>query len=337
MATVKDIAKQAGVSVTTVSRALNGYDDVSEKTRARIREIAESLNYSPNAMARSLVTNQSKTIGLLVSGLSEEGAKDHFTFDVLNGLNDRASEYGYDLILFNTNSAKQRVKSYAQLCRERRVEGVILQGVKVDDPYLQEVIESDIPCVLIDIPITGKNVGYVTTDNVLGAYEAVRYLIKQGHEAIAFMNGHEKAYVSGKRLEGYNQAMAEAGVPVDASWVLNGEFSEPVARDQALRFLQEHREVTAMFCSSDLMALGVMQASKRLGVTVPKDLSIVGYDDIVIAEYAHPSLTTVAQDKFQMGSAAADLLMDFLQGKETSGEKILPTNLVIRDSVTRLR
>lgn len=169
--------KKVGLSVTTVSRALNGYDDVSEKTRKKIQLAAAELKYSPNVAARSLVTNRTQTIGLLVSGLNQEGAKDHFMFDILNGLNHKASNAGYDLVLFSTDSAKQRVKSYTQLCRERRVDGVILQGIRLDDPYLQEIIESDIPCVVIDIPVRSSKVGHVTTDNRQGAKKSGRLFV----------------------------------------------------------------------------------------------------------------------------------------------------------------
>ncbi len=200
------------------------------------KKIAAELNYSPNAVARSLVMKRSRTIGLLVSEISREGAKDNFTFEVLCGINDRAAELDYDLILFNTNSAQQKVKSYTQLCRERKVEGAILQGLKTDDPYLEEVVESDIPCVMIDVPLTGNRVGYVTTDNVEGARKAVQYLIALGHEKIAMINGHEKAYVSKKRREGYEAALEDNMIPLRSDWVLNGEFQEEHAERVAFDF-----------------------------------------------------------------------------------------------------
>ncbi|MDV2686212.1 LacI family DNA-binding transcriptional regulator [Alkalihalophilus lindianensis] len=332
MTTIKDIARVAGVSITTVSRALNGYSDVSEKTRRRIQEVAKELKYSPNAVARSLVMNRSKTIGLLVSEISREGAKDNFTFEVLCGINDRVAELDYDLILFNTNSAQQKVKSYTQLCRERRVEGVILQGIKTDDPYLEEVIESDIPCVVVDVPITGNKVGYVSTDNVDGAKKAVQYLIDLGHQQIAMMNGHEKAFVSQKRKEGYLATLEQNEIPIKEDWILNGEFREEQAEKVALYFLRNHPNVTAIFCASDLMALGVLKAAKTLNIRVPSQLSVIGYDDIVLAEYATPSLTTVAQDKYQIGYEAAGLLIDLLAENETNNARILKSNLKIRQS-----
>ncbi len=334
MATIKDIAKAAGVSVTTVSRALNGYSDVNEKTRKKIKDIAEQLDYSPNTLARSLVMQKTKTIGLLVSEMKKSGIKDNFTYEVLCGINEASAMVDYDLILFSTSSSKQKEKSYTQLCRERKVDGVIIQGIKTDDPYLQEVIDSDIPCVLIDIPIEGPSVGYVTTDNVLGGKKAVEHLIKLGHKHIGMVNGHNRAFVSQQRLEGYRQGLMEAGIPFNWGYILTGGFDEDQAQQAALSLLQKNPEITAIFCASDLMALGVLKAANQLGLKVPDQLSIVGYDDIVLAEYAVPALTTVAQDKFLMGSEAAKLLVKMLDNDDGERKVYIETKLVIRHSTS---
>ncbi|PYZ99019.1 LacI family transcriptional regulator [Alteribacter lacisalsi] len=336
MATIKDIAKAAGVSVTTVSRALNGYSDVNEKTRIRIRKVADELNYSPNAVARSLVMSKTKTIGLLVSELNRSGAKDMFMFEVMCGINDAASDNDYDLILFSTNPAKQQAKSYSQLCRERQVEGVIMQGIKSHDPYLQEIIDSNIPCVLVDVELEGENVGHVTTDNVFGSQMAVKHLINLGHEKIAMLNGHDQAAVSRKRLSGYRKALEEAGIPFKEEYVMNGEFREDQAETVAFNFLTRNNEVTAMFCASDLMALGVLRAARRIGISVPEKLSIVGFDDITLAQYSHPQLTTIAQDKYQMGYEAARLLTAMLEKSTKKRRIILDNQLVVRESTTQL-
>lgn len=333
--TIKDIAKTAGVSVTTVSRALNGYSDVSEKTRQRIMDIARELNYSPNTLARGLVMNVSKTIGLLVSGLNRESEKDQIIFSILSGVNDSLSEKEYDLILFNTNTSKQREKTYSQLCRERRVDGVIIQGIKTDDPYLKEVVESDIPCVLIDIPVHSDNVGYVTTDNVSGARKAVEHLIGLGHKKIGMINGHGKAFVSQKRLEGYVEALKEHGLPVIPQWVCNGQFEEETAYEEARKLLIEHSDITAIFCASDIMALGALNAAKSLGIRVPEELSVIGYDDIILASYSNPALTTISQNFFQLGYQAAHLLVNMLEGKSEPQIVTMPTKLVIRGSTAK--
>jgi len=263
LTTIKDIAKAAGVSVTTVSRALNGYSDVSEKTRKKIELLAKELNYSPNTLARSLVMNKSKTIGLLISGIHKGMIKDDFMVEILSGIDEYVAHTDYDLVLFSTNSTKQREKTYSQLCRERKVDGVILQGMKTEDPYLKEVVESDIPCVLIDIPIKSSTVGYVTTDNVLGAKKATEYLIGLGHKNIAMMNGHNFASVSQTRLEGYLEALNDAKIAIKWNWIVNGEFDENTAENVATSLLTRNPEITAIFCASDLMALGTMKAAKK--------------------------------------------------------------------------
>jgi LacI family transcriptional regulator len=333
--TIKDIAKAAGVSITTVSRALNGYPDVSEKTRQKIIDIAKQLNYSPNTLARGLVMNKSKTIGLLVSGLTKESAKDNFTFEVLAGVNQYVSEVDYDMVLFSTTSTKQREKTYTQLCRERRVDGAILQGIRNDDPYLQEVVESDIPCVLIDIPIESETVGYVTTDNVLGAKKAVKHLISLGHKNIAMINGYRYAFVSEQRLKGFKEALLEAKLPIHEEWIVDGAFREDNAEREALHLLTNYPYITAFFCASDLMALGVIKAVKRLGKRIPDDVAVIGYDDIILASYATPPLSTIAQNKFAMGYEAAKLLIHMLEGKAKSHVKVLETELKVRESTVK--
>jgi LacI family transcriptional regulator len=333
--TIKDIARVAGVSVTTVSRALNGYSDVNEKTRQKIAAVARELNYSPNTLARGLVMQKSKTIGLLVSGISRESVKDNFTFEVLCGVNERASTLGYDLILFNTNTMMQREKTYTQLCRERRVDGAIIQGIKKEDPYLKEVVESDIPCVLVDIPVHSNSVGYVTTDNALGAKKAVEHLASLGHKHIGMINGHEDAFVSQERLNGYREALKECGLSFRSEWVVSGNFEEKKAEKAVRELINRHKEVTAIFCASDLMALGALKACKEVGLHVPKEMSIVGYDNIVLASYSSPNLTTVGQEVYQIGYEAADLLIEMLEGKETNMKRYLDTKLIIRESTDK--
>ncbi|HET7627650.1 MAG TPA: LacI family DNA-binding transcriptional regulator [Bacillales bacterium] len=334
MATIKDIAKVAGVSVTTVSRALNGYSDVNEKTRQKIKAVAEQLHYSPNVLARSLVVKRTKTIGLIVSELSRSEENDLFTFAVLRGINDCAGELGYDLILFSTNPKKQKEKTYTQLCRERRVDGAIIQGIRVDDPYLHEVLNSQIPCVLIDIPVESEFVGYVSTDNVLGAEKAVSHLLGGGHRNIAMMNGHDQAFVSRERLKGFKKGLSRAGVRFRKEWAVNGEFREAVAEKKTVDLLTKYPEITAVFCASDIMAMGVIKGARALGRRIPEDLSVVGFDDNILASYVSPPLTTIAQDEYQMGFEAAKLLVGMLERKDSPHKKVLDSQLIVRESTT---
>ncbi|MGX4583107.1 LacI family DNA-binding transcriptional regulator [Paenibacillus chitinolyticus] len=336
MVTIKDIAKAAQVSVTTVSRALNGYDDVNEETRKKIKRFADQLGYSPNMAARSLVSKKTKTLGLLLSNVTRASSKDNIAFEVLCGMNDRAGELDYDLVLFSTTPQKQKIKSYKNLCQERGVDGVIIMGIRLDDPYLEEIVSSDIPCVLIDIPLQGPNVGYVTSDNIRGAYTAVKHLIENGHSRIGMINGHAQADVSIQRLKGYTDALKNSGFPFDPTRVLDGSFSESGGKEAMYRLLSLHPETTAVFCSSDLMALGAVQAVKGLGRRVPDDISIIGFDNIDLTAYTSPSLTTVNQHKYESGYQAAQLLVDLLEGRNVSHHIVLNTELVKRESVKRL-
>ncbi|MBB6637951.1 LacI family DNA-binding transcriptional regulator [Cohnella thailandensis] len=333
MATIKDIARKAGVSVTTVSRALNGYDDVSETTRKKIKQVAEELSYSPNAVARSLVSKKTRTIGLIISDINRAGAKDAFAYEVLCGINDRAGDLNYDLLLFSTNPSKQMEKSYTALCKERNVEGAIISGLRLDDPYLQEVIDQNsFPCVLIDIPRTGDNVAYIASDSRAGAAMAVQHLLDGGHREIAMINGHNQAFVSKERLDGYKDALAKAGVPFRQELVYDGAFTEDGGAEAMYQILLRHPETTAVFCASDLMALGAMRTLERMGRRVPEDMSVVGFDDISIAAYCSPKLTTIRQDKYEMGYRGAQLLIDMLDDRTDSRKVILGNQLIVRES-----
>jgi len=335
--TIKDLAKAAGVSITTVSRALNGYDDVSEKTRARIKRLADELSYRPNAVARSLVSKKTHTIGVILSEMKRSGAKDAFAFELLCGINDRASQLNYDILLFSTDPNKQRNKSYSDLCRERNVDGAILSGLRVTDPYLEEVVnQSQFPCVLIDIPLSGERVGHVTTDNIEGAKTAVNHLIQLGHRHIAMINGHQEAAVSKERFSGYMLALQEANIKYDPALVYNGEFSEEGGNETMELILRDHPEVTAIFSASDLMALGAMKTLEQKGVKSPETISIVGYDDITIANYCSPKLTTIRQEKYELGYQAAQLVIDMLEGRKVKHKIVLPTELIVRESTASL-
>ncbi|RED63382.1 LacI family DNA-binding transcriptional regulator [Cohnella phaseoli] len=337
MATIKDIARKAGVSVTTVSRALNGYDDVNEETRRKIKQVAADLSYSPNAVARSLVSKKTRTIGLIISDINRAGAKDAFAYEVLCGINDRAGELNYDLLLFSTNPSKQVEKSYASLCKERNVEGAILSGLRLDDPYLHEVVEQNsFPCVLIDIPITGANVAHVTSDSKIGATMAVRHLLEQGHRRIAMINGHNQASVSQDRYFGYKKAHEQFGLSADSSLVYDGGFSEDGGAEAMYQILIRNPDVTAVFCASDLMALGAMRTLEKMGRKVPEEMSVIGFDDITIASYCSPKLTTIRQDKYELGYQAAQLLIDMLEERTDNRKILLSNQLVVRESTRRL-
>lgn len=335
--TIKDVAKAAKVSVTTVSRALNNYSDVNPETKKKILQIATELGYSPNIAARSLIVKKTKTLGLLLSDVTRHSMKDNIAFEILCGINDRSGELNYDLVLFSTTSQKQRMKSYKSLCLERGVDGVIIMGLRLDDPYLQEIIGSSIPCVLIDIPLEGKRVGYVMADNINGAYNAAEYLIRKGHRRIGMINGHAQASVSIERAEGFRKALEKYQIDFEESLIVDGAFSEQGGTEAAIRLMTMHPDLTAIFSASDLMAIGAMQGLKHIGKRVPEDVSIIGFDDIIVSAYCSPSLTTIRQSKYEMGYYAAQMLIDILEGRNVNTHVTLHSQLIERESVRELQ
>ncbi|MFS0784036.1 LacI family DNA-binding transcriptional regulator [Bacillus sp. 1P06AnD] len=332
MATIKDVSKATGFSTTTVSRALNGYLDVNENTRRKIQEAAKQLGYTPNMLARSLVMKTSHTVGFLITDLKRSGIKDNFMFQTLCGAMDYLQHLEYELVMLTTTSSKQRNKTYQQLYNERNLDGIIIQGLKIDDPYLLEAKKSCKPCVLIDIPASSPNAGYVTTNQSESAKQATKYLCRMGHRNIAFINGHDSAHVSIERLKGYKEALEECDVDFRPEFVCDGDFDEDKAKQCAISLVLGYPEITAIFCASDVMALGVIKAARELGIMVPDQLSIVGFDNILLSEYVTPSLTTVSQNPYEMGRKAAEMMVSFIEGKETECIVTLDNQLIVRDS-----
>jgi LacI family transcriptional regulator len=330
---IKDLAKAAGVSITTVSRALNGHEGVNAETRKKIMQLAEQMSYRPNAIARSLVTKRTRTLAVIFSEMSRTSAKSSFAYEMLCGINDRASELKYEILLTSTSPSKQFAISYSDLCLERNVEGAIIFGLRLSDSYLQEIVQMDrFPCVLIDIPLTGKTVGHVTTDNVQGAAKAVKHLLELGHREIAMINGHDDAAVSKMRLQGYRDALESSGLEFRPELVFNGRFTEEGGAEAMYHILLKCPGVTAIFCASDQMLLGAIRTMEKMGLSVPKSISAVGYDDIPIAEYCTPKLTTIRQDKYETGYKAAQLLIDMLEGRTVDRRVVLPNHLIVRES-----
>ncbi len=330
--TIREVAKAADVSITTVSRALNGYSDVSEETRRRIMRVAEELNYRPNAVARSLVTNRTRTIGFLVSELSKGRTGHYYLFPILYGMQDRLAELGYDLILVSTTTTRQREITYLDFCTERRVDGVVAMGLRLDDPYLHEIVESPLPSVVIDVPLLSDRCGYVMTDNVYGAKLAVRHLLGRGHKTIGFVNGHSQAAVSMDRRRGYEEAMVSAGFRADQLPVFESDFTLEGGKQASEILLEKHPELTAIFYASDLMAIGGLRFLHEKGRNAPKDLAVVGFDDVELSEVVTPALSTIRQKRYEIGVTAAEMLVDMMDEDGFPQGRMLAPELIVRAS-----
>lgn len=335
MATIKDIAKQTGFSITTVSRALNDYPDVNADTKRIIKEVADRLDYTPNLLAQSLVTKKSRTIGLLIAGLTSESIKDNFMFQILLGINGYVTSEGYEMILLSTDTSKQQNKTLHQVVAERNLDGVIMEGLRMNDAYVLEALDSEFPTVFIDIPIENQTSGYVTVDQKSSVISAVKYLYRLGHRNIAFLAGQQDAFVSNERLDAYQTALKELDI-YNERYIYYGNFAEQASYVNSLSFLLNNTEVTAILSASDVMALGVLKACKELNIEVPDELSIIGFDNILLTEYVTPPLTTISQSPFELGKNAAKLLLDMIQKRPLKDHHIiLDTQLIVRDSTKK--
>lgn len=335
--TLKDIAEETGVSVTAVSRALSGHSDIGKETRDRILRVAEALNYQPNIAARTLVTQKSGVIGLFVLGRAKgEGFSHPFSGQVINGFADELTENGYDMMVFRASRPPDsRDPSYLDLCRRRMVEGAFLMGLRTDDPWLASLEASAIPIVTLDMPLAGEMTFAVGCDNVSAVRAAVRHLAYLGHTRIGIVNGYQRASVSLERFEAYSSALSDLGIPFDSALVADGEFTADGGKRAFLSMIEKASDVTAVFAASDLMALGVLVGVKERGLSVPNDLSVVGFDNIEMAAICSPPLTTLDQPRYELGQTAARTLIAACNGETPPSRVLMKASLIVRGSTAR--
>ncbi|MEJ2766158.1 substrate-binding domain-containing protein [Photobacterium sp. MCCC 1A19761] len=330
MATIKDVAKQAGVSTSTVSHVLNKTRFVSEDISARVMAAVEELNYAPSALARSLKVNHTRTFGMLVTTSTNP-----FYGEVVKGVERRCYQHGYNLILCNTEGDIERMHANLDILLQKRVDGLLLMCSEVEEKSFDLFgRHQPVPTVVMDWGPTDFPSDKIQDNSHQGGYLATRHLIEQGHTQIGCLTGPLDKLTAQQRLSGFTQAMEEAGLPINPGWIIAGSF-ECEGGEAAFNTLYQRGPLpTALFVCNDMMAMGVINTAYKKGIRVPDDLSIVGYDDIKLAKYITPSLTTIHQPKHRLGQQAVDTLLDKIQNKRTSNQVIqLEPTLVVRDSV----
>jgi LacI family transcriptional regulator len=327
----------SGVSVATVSRVFNGYDDVSASTRQRVLAAAKELDYAPSAAARTLVRRRSQLVGVvLFTGREHPDIGHPFFQEVLVGFKRGIGALGFDVLLFATeqpDSSDGRPHSYVRRARHHHVDGVVLMGVSRQDPEVEKLLEGDTPLIGVDLEIVGDRASYVTSDNVHGARQAVRHLHSLGHTRIATITGLEPTKPAQDRLLGYRAELQALGLEPRAGYEQPGDFYSE-SGEAAMRALLELSEPpTAVFAASDMMAIGAIRAAQAAGLSVPGDVAFVGFDDIDIAPLLNPTLTTVRQDKVGLGLTAARAIVDLIENPDgTPPARTLPVELVVRSS-----
>lgn len=327
MAKMIDVAKLAGVSVATVSRVLAGSAHVSRETREKVLRAMEDLDYKPNMLARNLRKMQSKTIVVVIPDISNP-----FFSDVIRGIQHVAREHGYHVLLGDTQNDVNAELDFIEMIKERAADGVILTTARTSPEKIMEMAR-EVPLVMACEYIEGAELPMVTIDNVFSAKRVVDHLAALGHRRIGFIAGPLHVIISRDRLQGFVQGLREHGIQQDSSLILEGDFTISSGYEQAVRLLQLPDPPTAIFASNDEMAIGAIKAIKHMGLKVPQDVAVVGFDDIRMATVIEPALTTIYQPKFEIGKKAMEFLLKLIQRPSRSyGHLKLPEKLILRES-----
>ncbi len=326
--TIQNVARTAGVSVSTVSRVLNGKDDVARDTQERIRAVINKLGYTSNLAARSMRTRKKNLIGLVVPDFRS------YSVEIMKGINQAIAESPYDLLAYTTGdnekaSALLHEQYYVSLLSNSITDGVIIVASVTSD------FIANAPLIAVDPHIVNPNYPSVQGTNYHGAIDVMEYLIELGHRRIGFICGRPEVGTAQRRLKGYRDALANHGIEVDENLVLAGDFTQKTACKSARQLLTMDNPPTAIFAVNDQSALGVYQVAEELGLHIPSDLSVVGFDNI--SEAKHLGLTTVDQFLFDMGYIAVQMLIKLINGETLEFEiHKMPTKLVVRSSCEKL-
>lgn len=334
MATIKDVAKMAGVSTTTVSHVMNKTRFVAKETEKSVLEAIKTLNYSPNAVARSLKVNTTKSIGMIVTT-----SQAPYFAEVIQSVEEYCYRQGYSLFLCNTQNDEMKIQNYLEMLAKKRVDGLLVMCSEYSN-VSQGIIRNftGIPKVVMDWNNRVSDECDILLDNgKMGGYLATKYFIESGHREIGIITGMLSKDISRSRLQGFYQAMEEANLVVREEWVKEGLFEPEDGYEMMMTMLNGETYPTAVFCCNDMMALGAMSAINEKGLRVPDDISIIGYDDIHASRFFSPPLTTICQPKKHLGEQAVIRLFEQINHQDTTRQIItLTPTLVERKSVRKL-
>jgi LacI family transcriptional regulator len=333
MPTIKDVAQAAAVSTATVSHVLNGTRSVSEEAQRRVFDAMERLNYQPNAVARGLRTKKTQFLALVIPDITNP-----FFTDLARGFQDAADQKNYVVVVCNTDRALNRELRYLDMLRQQRVDGLVLNPAMVTAADLKRLLKAQIAVVLIGSQIDDMEFDLVMVDNVRGGFDAVQHLIDLGHHRIGLIGGPKTTSSGLLRFQGYCQALERNGLPYIDSLVVEGNFTHEGGYECMQQLLSQQTLPSAVFATSDVMALGAKKAIEDSGLNIPADLSLIGYDDIPEAARTRPMLTTIAQPRYQMGWETAQMLIERVeQGSRLKRRKIVMEHrLIVRESTAAI-
>ncbi|MFD1178458.1 LacI family DNA-binding transcriptional regulator [Paenibacillus puldeungensis] len=330
---IKKIAEMAGVSVSTVSKIINNYSDISEETKAKVLEIMKQTGYVPSNSAKTLATKKSNLIGVIFAGKLNVDFTHPFFIEVLNAFKKQMGFLGYDLLFFSNEKFYSVDGDYLARCLHYQVDGCIIVTGQEVEPSISELDHSEIPCIGVDIQLTGKSSGYIMSDNYKMSYKVVEHFYLLGYRELGYIGSTLESDISNMRENGYKDAIESFGLPVTDSWFVNGDnFFESSGYEAMNKMIENGRLPQAIFAASDLIAIGAMRALKEHQLRVPEDIAIVGCDDIDACKYTSPALTTIRQNKDKIGRLAASLLYDLINNQSETSNVVVEPELVVRES-----
>ncbi len=331
--TIKDVAKRAGVSPSTVSRVIADHPRISPDTKENVRAIMDELGYYPNAIARSLVNQTSHSIGVIRSRLTEENFANPFFPAVIQGISSVAHKHRLSLVLSTSNTFEQEDEECLNLLRQRRVDGVILLASHRDDQLIPRLTSDGFPFVLIGRYEGSEEINWVNNDNVEAARTAVRHLLSKGHRQIACLDGDPRYVVSSDRLVGYEKALRDYNLPLFPGSVEHSEFSVEGGYQATQRLLDRNQVFSAIFAVDDLVAIGAMRALQERDIKVGTEVEVVGFNDTILGSCVQPALTSVHVPIYDLGQIAMQMLTAQIYGSGVyPHHQMLPASLVVRDS-----
>src|SRR5215213_245766 len=328
MATIREVAEQAQVSVSTVSHVINSTRFVDSETQERVRQAISTLGYRPNLLARSLRRRETRTIGLLVP----DNANPYFA-EFARVIENAGFAEGYSVILCNSDRSEAKEETYIDVLLAKQVDGLIVMSSTDRVDLLQRVLDVGVPLVVVDRNLTNLAVNQVLIANEQGGYLAGRYLVELGHRRVGCIGGPSAGNPSWDRVLGFKRALAEAGVALPSAAIVSGDFRYTGGEAGMHTLIERDLGLTAVFASNDLMAIGALLTLRRAGLRVPEDVSVIGFDNILQASTMIPPLTTIEQPINDLGQATARLLLDQILKRTTEPTSLtIPTSLVVRDS-----
>ncbi|MBP2032340.1 LacI family transcriptional regulator [Clostridium algifaecis] len=328
-ASIKDVAKEAGVSIATVSRVLNDVDVVNEETKRKVVEAINKLGYRPNIIARSLKTQRTKTVGIVIPDISNQ-----FYPEIVRGAEDVANIYDYNIMLCNTDLDFEKEMEYLRVLKEKMVDGVLYMSASLEPSILELIKQLQFPMVLVETANKAGDIPSVTIDNEKAAFDGVKYLIDKGNKKIAYIGVHEdEANANALRYIGYKNALKENGIEVNTNITYFGGLKAKDGYKGMSKILDNDDNIDSVFCCSDEVAMGAINALRDRNINVPEDVDVIGFGNIYSASIFYPKITTVAQPMYDMGSVGMRMLIKMINKQPTDSKSyVLDYKLIERDS-----